>query len=90
MAEAQTDSGGADFPTAERFTVTRATSEIEGYEDFSWDGIWASVGTITDDGYVVEVAVPFKSLHFPRTEEPRGQVVCPRSVGSCSTRSRSA
>lgn len=46
-------------------------SENEGYEDFSWDAIWASAGTITDDGYVVEVAVPFKSLRFPRTDEPQ-------------------
>lgn len=29
MAEAQADSGGAALPTAERFTVTPATSEIE-------------------------------------------------------------
>jgi hypothetical protein len=46
-------------------------SENEGYEDFSWDAIWASAGSITDDGFVVEVAVPFKSLRFPRTEGPQ-------------------
>jgi len=44
-------------------------SENEGYEDFSWDAIWDSDGKITEDGYVVEVAVPFKSLRFPRTAE---------------------
>ncbi|MDX1623157.1 MAG: DUF5916 domain-containing protein [Gemmatimonadota bacterium] len=36
-------------------------------EDFSWDTIWESEGRITDEGYVVEVAIPFKSLRFPRT-----------------------
>lgn len=36
-------------------------------EDFSWDTIWESDGRITDEGYVVEVAIPFKSLRFPRS-----------------------
>ena len=46
-------------------------SENEGYEDFSWDAIWDSEGKITEEGYVVEVAIPFKSLRFPRTAEPQ-------------------
>jgi hypothetical protein len=41
----------------------------EGVEDFSWDTIWDSSGRIVDDGYIVEVAIPFKSLRFPDTEE---------------------
>lgn len=43
-------------------------SEIEGYEDFSWDVIWKSVGKITDFGYVLEAAVPFNQLRFPKTK----------------------
>lgn len=46
-------------------------SENEGFEDFSWDAIWDSDGRITEEGYVVEVAVPFKSLRFPRSAEPQ-------------------
>lgn len=46
-------------------------SENEGYEDFSWDAIWDSEGQITAEGYVVEVAVPFKSLRFPPSENPQ-------------------
>ncbi|MGD8895925.1 MAG: DUF5916 domain-containing protein [Acidobacteriota bacterium] len=42
-------------------------SELDGIEDFSWDAIWESAGRITDDGYVVEVAIPFHQLRFPRT-----------------------
>jgi len=34
-------------------------------EDFSWDAIWESHGRITADGYVVEVAIPFKAMDFP-------------------------
>jgi len=44
-------------------------SESEGYEDFSWDAIWASKGQITEWGYVVEIAIPFNQLRFPRTSE---------------------
>ncbi|RMH12312.1 MAG: hypothetical protein D6701_13680 [Gemmatimonadetes bacterium] len=43
-------------------------SELEGFEDFSWDAIWESAGRITDDGYIVEVAVPTKSLRFQNTD----------------------
>lgn len=40
-----------------------------GYDpvDIAWDAIWSSAGRITTDGYVVEAAIPFKSLRFPRT-----------------------
>ena len=33
-------------------------------EDFSFDLVMDSKGSITEDGYVVEVAIPFKSLHY--------------------------
>jgi hypothetical protein len=41
-------------------------SELEGYEDFSWDAIWASAGKITNFGYTVEVAIPFNQLRFAK------------------------
>jgi len=44
-------------------------SEMEGYEDFSWDAIWDSAGKITDWGYAIEMAIPFNQLRFPRTAE---------------------
>ncbi len=44
-------------------------SELEGYEDFSWDAIWKSAGRITEKGYEVEIAIPFNQLRFPRTVE---------------------
>jgi len=34
----------------------------------SWDAIWESAGRITEEGYIVEMAIPFNSLKFPRTE----------------------
>lgn len=37
-------------------------------EDETWDAIWVSAGKITAEGYVVEMAVPFSSLRFPRAD----------------------
>ncbi len=37
----------------------------------SWDAIWNSAGMITDSGYVVEIAIPFRALNFHRTEGAR-------------------
>ena len=34
-------------------------------QDASWDAIWSSAGRVTAGGYVVEAAIPFKSLRFP-------------------------
>jgi hypothetical protein len=34
-----------------------------------WDSIWDSAGRIGDDGYIVEMAIPFSSLRFQRTKE---------------------
>lgn len=46
-------------------------SEINGAEDFSWDAIWASAARVTDTGYVVEIAVPFRAIRFPRSTGPQ-------------------
>lgn len=46
-------------------------SSVDGTEDFSWDAIWASAGRITSSGYEVEVAIPFRSIRFPRSTRPQ-------------------
>jgi hypothetical protein len=38
-------------------------------EDMSWDAIWESAGQITDFGYVVEIAIPFRALQFQPSKE---------------------
>ncbi len=37
--------------------------------DFSWDTVFFSNGKIDEEGYVVEMAVPFKSIRFPDEED---------------------
>jgi hypothetical protein len=44
-------------------------SDVEGTEDFSWDGIWESAGRLTPDGYVVEIAIPLQQLRIPSGAE---------------------
>jgi hypothetical protein len=39
--------------------------DVNRNEDSSWDTIWESAGRITDEGYIVEMAIPFTSLRFP-------------------------
>lgn len=58
------------------FTVNALGVQMDGImdprqnESFStaWDAIWESAGRITEDGYQIEVAIPFKSLRFPETD----------------------
>lgn len=42
-------------------------------EDFSFDTEWHARGKLTDQGYVVLIAVPFKALRFPATSDGRQQ-----------------
>jgi len=44
-------------------------SELEGYEDFSWDAIWNSQGRMTEFGWVVEISIPFNQLRFPSPDQ---------------------
>jgi hypothetical protein len=46
-------------------------SELEGYEDFSWDAIWNAAGKITDWGYAIEVAIPLGQLRFRKSDTPQ-------------------
>lgn len=38
-------------------------------EDTSWDAIWSSAGNITDFGYEVEMAIPFRAMQFQPSRE---------------------
>lgn len=44
-------------------------SDVDDTVDWSWDAIWDSAGKITAEGYVVEMAIPFRQLRFPRSHE---------------------
>ena len=44
-------------------------NDVKGEEDFAWDAIWDNAARITEDGYVVEMAIPLQQLRFPRSSE---------------------
>jgi hypothetical protein len=33
-------------------------------KDLNWNGIWDTAGRIVDDGWIVEVEIPFKTLNI--------------------------
>jgi len=37
--------------------------------DYSWNGVWRSEASLTDWGWCVEIAIPFKTLRFAPTDE---------------------
>ena len=43
--------------------------EWDGGDDHGWDAIWHSAGKVTDWGYAVEMAIPFSSLRFQRSND---------------------
>ena len=44
-----------------------SNNDVGGFEDETWDTLWSSAGRITPDGYIVEMAIPFGSLRFPKS-----------------------
>lgn len=42
---------------------------LQGDLDQGWDTIWESAGVIDDEGFTVELAIPFRSLRLPSTRE---------------------
>ncbi|MEM7350357.1 MAG: DUF5916 domain-containing protein [Acidobacteriota bacterium] len=45
--------------------------DYDGIQDWSWDAIWSSAGKINGNGYVVEMAVPFRQLRFAAGSGPQ-------------------
>ena len=54
-------------------------TDDNGY-DASWDAIWDSWGKLTPQGYVAMMAVPFKSLRFPRAPVQRWGILLQRVI----------
>lgn len=54
-------------------------TEGSGFDD-SFDTLWHSKGKLTDQGYVVWIAIPFKSLRFPSTPEQTWGVILLREI----------
>jgi len=57
------------------FTVTAAGVQIDtkyvtgGHDDVNWNAVWDSEVVIGDDGWVVEMKIPYSELRFPEKKE---------------------
>ncbi len=70
-----------DDQNAFRFMVTASDSQIDGkYNpstddngnnitwDWKWDGVWTSKVKIVNDGWVLEMKIPYQALRFPKKD----------------------
>ncbi|WP_282042728.1 DUF5916 domain-containing protein [Winogradskyella flava] len=39
-------------------------------EDFSWNAVWQSAVQIVDDGWIVEIKIPYRTLRFTDQQDP--------------------
>ncbi len=57
-----------------------ARQETGGNWDVSWDAVWDSRGKVTSRGFVVWMAIPFKSLRFPETKQQEWGLILYRGI----------
>ncbi len=63
------DDGQNPFEFIVMSTGSQAESKVsEGDEDFAWNAVWESQATITDNGWVVEMKIPYRALRFANRE----------------------
>ena len=55
-------------------------ADTGGHWDTSWDTLWYSKGEVTEQGYVVWMAIPFRSLRFPSVQDQTWGVVLLREI----------
>ncbi len=55
--------------------------ENDGRFELSWDAVWEGVSKIHDDGYVVEMKIPFSQLRFKDAEEQVWGINFERYIG---------
>ncbi|MCP4440143.1 MAG: carbohydrate binding family 9 domain-containing protein [Aureispira sp.] len=52
------------------FTVTAAGVQADASsEDYVWDAVWKSEVKVVDNGWVIEIEIPYSQLRFPRSNE---------------------
>ena len=62
------------------WTEASREEQTAGNWDVSWDTVWDSRGKVTDRGFVVWIAIPFKSLRFPATRRQVWGIILYRGI----------
>jgi hypothetical protein len=71
-----------------RFTVSAAGVQsdqrisLNSNGDMSWDAVWQSDVSITEDGWVCEMKIPYSAIRFPTTDKQDWGLQLIRSVNS--------
>jgi len=62
------------------YTEASREEQTQGHFDTSFDTVWDSKGKVTSHGYVVWIAIPFKSLRFPATKAQEWGLILYRGI----------
>jgi hypothetical protein len=62
------------------WTEASREEETSAHFDTSFDTVWDSRGRVTDRGFVVWMAIPFKSLRFPEAEQQEWGIILYRGI----------
>ncbi|HET6179510.1 MAG TPA: DUF5916 domain-containing protein [Candidatus Sulfotelmatobacter sp.] len=62
------------------WTEASRDEQTSGHFDTSFDTVWDSKGKVTEDGFVVWIAIPFKSLRFPASKEQQWGIILYRNI----------
>ncbi|MXY31346.1 MAG: carbohydrate binding family 9 domain-containing protein [Gammaproteobacteria bacterium] len=49
-------------------------------DDWNWDGVFTSETRVTEDGWVLELEIPFTTIRFPDVDEPTMGIAFMRSI----------
>jgi uncharacterized protein DUF5916 len=55
-------------------------TEGQSVPDLNYDTVWSSEGRLTEDGYVVRMAIPFRSLRFPNRDVQMWGIALQRTI----------
>ena len=56
------------------------TDESMTLSDWNWEGVYESEGRVTEDGWVVEAAIPFTTIRFADTDAPEMGILLERTI----------
>jgi len=62
------------------WTEASREDETQGHFDTSFDTVWDSRGRVTNKGFVVWMAIPFKSLRFPAKKSQEWGIILYRGI----------
>ena len=62
------------------WTEASREEETSAHIDTSFDTVWDSRGKVTESGYVVWIAIPFKSLRFPASQQQEWGIILYRNI----------